>query len=86
MSLSPFRLAALAAALVAAPGFLGSAHAQQVPAPGDDVVVTLGGGGRVAPDWDGSKTYVLSPMPIVGVKFLRSPFTGQPSSDTGFGL
>ena len=73
------RLALSAAAFLAAP-------LAALAAPGDDVVVTLGGGGLVAPDWDGSSTYVLSPMPIVGVKFLRSPFTGQPTSDTGFGL
>lgn len=53
---------------------------------GDDVVVTLGGGAMVAPDWDGSNTYVVSPMPIIGLKFLRSPLTGAPSSDTGFGV
>lgn len=57
-----------------------------LPGPKDDAIVTLGGGGRIAPEWDGSKTYLLSPMPIVGFRFLRSPLTGQPSSDTGFGL
>lgn len=81
MSRRQLLLAVLAAPLLAAP-----ALAQSVTAPGDDLVVTLGGGVRVSPDWDGSKSYVLSPMPIVGVKFLRSPFTGQPSSDTGFGI
>lgn len=60
--------------------------AEPLPAGQDDVIVTLGGGGRVEPDWDGSKKYVLSPMAIIGMKFLRSPFTGQPSSDTGFGI
>ena len=75
----PLLPAVTAAALLAAP-------LTALAAPGDDLVVTLGGGGLVAPDWDGSSKYVLSPMPIVGVKFLRSPFTGQPTSDTGFGL
>jgi len=56
------------------------------PAATDDVVLTLGGGGRVSPEWDGSKHYVLSPMPIIGLKFLRSPLTGLPSSDIGFGI
>lgn len=78
----PLRLAALAA--LAAPLFAAptAAHA----GPGDDLVVTLGGGGMVAPDWDGSSKYVFSPMPIVGVRFLRSPFTGAPTTDTGFGI
>lgn len=76
--------ALLAGPLLAAP--LATAHAQSVAGPGDDVVVTLGGGLATAPDWDGSKKYVLSPMPILGLKFLRSPFTGQPTSDTGFGI
>lgn len=63
-----------------------TAHAQTFPGPADDVVVTVGGGLKVSPDWEGSKTSVLSPWPIVGLKFLRSPLTGQPSSDTGFGI
>lgn len=86
MNRRSLRLATLAATLIAAPGLLGPAAAQQVPAPGDDVVVTLGGGAKFSPDWDGSKSYVLSPWPIIGLKFLRSPFTGAPSSDTGFGI
>ena len=64
----------------------GPALAQSFPAPADDVVVTLGGGLRAAPDWDGAKSWAVSPMPIVGLKFLRSPFTGQPTTDTGFGI
>lgn len=71
-------------ALLATPLLVAPAAAQS--APGDDLVVTLGGGVRVSPDWDGSKQYVVSPMPIIGLKFLRSPLTGAPSSDTGFGL
>lgn len=63
-----------------------SAHAQSFVGPTDDLVVTVGGGGRVAPEWDGSSRYVLSPMPIFGLKFLRSPFTGKPSTDEGFGV
>lgn len=74
-------LAALLTTALATPVF-----AQTVPAAGDDAIVTLGGGGRVAPAWDGAKGYLLSPMPIIGLKFLRSPFTGQPTSDTGFGI
>jgi outer membrane protein len=53
---------------------------------GTDAIVTLGGGARVQPSFDGASTYLLSPMPIVSLKFLRSPFTGQPTSDTGFGF
>ncbi|MCE1238127.1 MAG: MipA/OmpV family protein [Hyphomicrobiales bacterium] len=71
-------------ALAAASALAAPAAAQT--APGDDLVVTLGGGVRVSPDWDGSKKAVVSPMPIIGLKFLRSPLTGAPSSDTGFGL
>ena len=76
-------IATLAATLTA---LAGPALAQSFPAPGDDVVVTIGGGVRGAPDWDGSKRWLVSPMPIVGLKFLRSPLTGQPSTDTGFGV
>jgi outer membrane protein len=79
----PTSLAAFAVPLLAA------ALAAPEPAragPGDDIVVTLGGGGIVAPEWDGSRDLVLSPMPILGLKFLRSPFTGQATTDTGFGI
>ncbi len=51
-----------------------------------DAIVTLGGGARIQPTFDGASSYMLSPMPIVSLKFLRSPFTGQPTSDTGFGI
>lgn len=61
------------------------ALAEPVPA-GTDAILTLGGGGRFSPDWDGAKSYTLSPMPILGWKFLRSPLTGEPSSDIGFGI
>ena len=60
--------------------------ADPLATPGTDAIVTLGGGVRVAPAWDGSSRYVASPMPIIGLKFLRSPLTGQPTSDTGFGI
>lgn len=76
----------LLTALLVTPLLAAPALGQSVTAPGDDLVVTLGGGIATAPDWDGSKKYVLSPMPILGLKFLRSPFTGQPTSDTGFGI
>ncbi|WP_165498217.1 MipA/OmpV family protein [Siculibacillus lacustris] len=81
MRLTLVLLAALPATTLAA--FAGGAP---LPGPGDDAIVTLGGGARLAPEWDGSKSYVLSPMPIVGFRFLRSPFTGQPTTDTGFGI
>lgn len=68
----------LAAFLLAAG--LGAAHA------GDDMVVTLGGGLKTEPGWDGSKSYVLSPHPIIGLRFLRSPLTGEATSETGFGI
>lgn len=51
-----------------------------------DAILTFGAGARFQPEFDGSKNYVLSPFPIVGLKFLRSPFTGEPTSDTGFGV
>jgi outer membrane protein len=59
---------------------VGGAHAA------DDMIVTLGGGLKTEPGWDGSKSYVLSPFPIIGLRFLRSPLTGEPTSDTGFGI
>ena len=73
-----FRLVAACLILALAP--LGTARAA------DDVIVTLGGGLKTEPGWEGSKDYVLSPFPIIGLRFLRSPLTGQPSSDTGFGI
>ncbi len=51
-----------------------------------DVIATIGGGVRVNPDWDGAKKAVVSPFPIIGLKFLRSPFTGEPTTDTGVGI
>lgn len=77
-------LASLAASLLV--GTV-AAHAEDaLPGPKDDAIVTLGGGLRVNPDWDGAKKAVLAPFPIIGLKFMRSPFTGQPSSDTGIGI
>ncbi|MDK9697019.1 MAG: MipA/OmpV family protein [Siculibacillus sp.] len=67
------------ALLVLAAG-LGAARA------GDDMVVTLGGGLKTEPGWEGSKSHVLSPFPIIGLRFLRSPLTGEATSDTGFGI
>lgn len=52
----------------------------------DDMTITLGGGLKTEPGWDGSKSYVLSPFPIIGLRFLRSPLTGEPTTDTGFGI
>lgn len=78
-----FSLALLALAAGLAPSI---AAAQTAPAAGDDLVVTIGGGLQVGPSWDGSKSWVLSPFPIVGLRFLRSPLTGAPSTDTGFGI
>jgi outer membrane protein len=75
-------------ALLALPLAATAAAAADAPLLGrtTDAIVTLGGGGRVAPEWDGAKAYMLTPMPIVGLKFLRSPLTGKPTSDTGFGI
>ena len=53
---------------------------------GTDAVLTLGVGARVQPSFEGGSSYLLSPMPIVSLKFLRSPFTGEPTGDTGFGI
>ncbi len=75
----------LLAALLATTAVLPAA-AQTAPANEYDAILTLGAGARFQPDWDGSKNYTLSPFPIVGLKFMRSPFTGQPSSDIGFGI
>ena len=80
------RSVSLIALLLATPAVAADKAADPVAGPKDDVVVTLGGGLRVNPDWDGSQKYILAPFPIVGLKFLRSPLTGQPSSDIGFGL
>lgn len=52
----------------------------------DDAIVTVGGGLKTEPGWDGSKSYLVSPFPIVGLRFLRSPLSGEPTSDTGFGI
>ncbi|WP_333825480.1 MipA/OmpV family protein [Pinisolibacter sp.] len=75
----------LLAALIASAATLPAA-AQTAPAGGYDAILTLGGGGRYQPSWDGAKDYTLVPFPIVGLKFLRSPFSGEATSDTGFGI
>jgi outer membrane protein len=56
------------------------------PAPGDDLILTLGGGLRVRPEWEGSKSYIVSPFPLVSFRFVTDPLTGQPTSDLGFGI
>lgn len=77
----------LAAPVLLAIASAAPAAAQQaLPAPGDDVVVTLGLGPKLQPEYEGAKSYMLSPFPIVGLRFMVNPFTGQPSSEYGFGI
>lgn len=77
------RRAVLAALAFLAPA---AAAAQTLPAPGDDVIVTLGLGPKVQPEYEGAKSYMLSPFPIVGLRFMVNPFTGQPASEYGLGF
>lgn len=65
---------------------VGAAPRDPLAGPGIDAIVTLGLGAKLQPAYDGANRYVASPWPIVGLKFLRSPFTGQETSDTGFGF
>jgi outer membrane protein len=73
------RIAVLAAASL----FAGApAHAQNVlpPSPGadgTDIVLELGGGGAVAPAYEGADDYLLSPWPIVSLHYLRLPYFGE---------
>ncbi len=69
-------VAALFASVAALP-----AAAQTAPDGAYDAILTLGGGARFQPEWDGAKSYTLSPFPIVGLKFLRSPFSGEAVQD-----
>jgi outer membrane protein len=79
--------AAILAAAAATAALTGVAAAQSAfPAPGDDLIVTLGGGPRVQPQYEGARNYMLSPFPIVSVRFLINPFTGEPSSEYGLGF
>ncbi len=73
-----------------------SASAQEPPPPadgalgasGEDIVIELGGGGAVAPAYEGADDYLLSPWPIVRLHYLRLPvfgaFGGGP--ETGFSI
>lgn len=81
----------LAACLVAAPAVALAADPAAKPttsylAPGYDLMVTLGAGAEYRPDYEGSDNYSVGVMPIVGLKFRTNPLTGQPTSDTGFGI
>ena len=55
-------------------------------APGYDVLVTLGAGAQMKPEYEGADSYDVSPMPIFGLTFKLNPFTGQPTTETGFGI
>jgi len=79
-------LAVLLVTVATVPATMVPAAAQTASPEAYDAVLTLGGGMRFQPDWDGAKGYTLSPFPIVGLKFMRSPFTGEPTSDLGFGI
>lgn len=59
-------------ASVAAPGLA----ADTEPAPGTDIVLELGAGGKVAPEFPGADSYTLSPIPIVKLRFLVLPVFG----------
>lgn len=77
-------IATVSAALLAMPG---AAAAQSAfPAGGNDMVVTLGGGLRVQPEFEGSKAYQVVPFPMIGLRFTVNPFTGEPISEFGFGV
>lgn len=62
-----------------------------LPAPEEsvDLVIELGAGGRVAPSFEGSDDYLVSPFPIISVEYLNIPgvFTtgGGPRGGLSFG-
>lgn len=86
------RRLALAACLAALPiaaeaaDRAGKMSASPYIAPGYDVMVTLGAGAQLRPEYEGANSYDVGPMPIFGLTFKVNPFTGQASSDTGFGI
>ncbi|MEJ1160880.1 MipA/OmpV family protein [Prosthecomicrobium sp. N25] len=77
----PVLIAALLAALLP-----GAAAAQTAAPAWSGAVVTLGGGPKLQPEWEGSKNYLIAPFPIVSLRFSVNPFTGEPTSDLGFGV
>lgn len=77
---------ALLAATVLASAAPASAQQAAFPSPADDVIVTLGGGVRLQPEFEGSGRYEASPFPIIGLRFMVNPFTGEPTSEFGFGI
>ncbi len=49
------------------------------PEPGTDIIFELGVGGRMAPQYPGADSYMLSPTPIVKLRFLVLPVLGKVS-------
>ncbi|WP_026379742.1 MipA/OmpV family protein [Afifella pfennigii] len=82
-------LPVIAAALMTAQ----AAQAQDVPttygAGGEDLVLELGGGGSVAPAYEGADDYVIQPRPFFSLHYLRLPvigdFGGKPEREFSFG-
>jgi outer membrane protein len=79
-------IAALAATVSTALLPTGALAQSAFPAPGDDAVLTLGGGPKLQPKYEGAKNYMFAPFPIISLRFMVNPFTGQPSSEFGFGV
>lgn len=71
----------------------GPAAAQQ-PTPdwvfgasGEDVVLEVGGGGKLRPAYEGADDYTVQPWPVVELHFIRLPFGtfgGEPESGFSF--
>jgi outer membrane scaffolding protein for murein synthesis (MipA/OmpV family) len=63
-----------ASALACASMALAAEPAQQPGvAPGTDVIIELGLGGRIAPAYDGSSDYELKPFPIIRPRYVHVP-------------
>lgn len=55
-------------------------------ASGEDIVLELGGGGKVRPSYEGADDYTVQPWPVVELHFLRVPFLGAVGGEPESGL
>jgi hypothetical protein len=54
-----------------------------VPSPSGDWTVTLGGGGKLTPDFEGAKQYKVSPVPVFSIQRAGSPLRFRSPRDSG---
>jgi outer membrane protein len=80
----------LSAALIACglASLPGTAMAQTTPgvAPGTDLIIELGVGGRVSPSFEGSSEYEVTPFPIIRPRYFNIPGLGEFGGRDGTGF